>query len=128
MLLLFSLCWYSTFRMTRAFAGIIFLLASCTIVETAEAYYEEISGNNGNTYIEDSMQRTPVTSESLHTCSISEHCNYVVQNLTNGHFSLYSNTANLPSNMTGLCIWKKSYQGREKFKGSVLKYFCFIPE
>ena len=97
--------------MTRATGNIMCLLASLYIVEAAGTYYEEISGDDGNTYIEGSMQLTPVINKSFYKCSISEYCKYVIKNLTNGHFSLHNNAADLPHNMTGLLIWMKIYHG-----------------
>ena len=88
------------------------LLASHGIVDAVGTYYEEISGNDGNTYIEGSMQRTPIIHKSFHKCLLSEYCNYVIKNLTNGTFSLCNSTADLPRNRTGLRIWKKSYHGK----------------
>ena len=88
------------------------LLASHSIVDAAETFYEEISVNNGNTYIEGSMQRTPIIHKSFHKCSISRFCNYVIKNLTNGTFSLCNSSTDLPRNRTGLRIWKKIYHGK----------------
>ena len=98
----------------------ICLLASCTIVIAGGTYYEDISGNEGNTYIEGSIQLMPVINKSFYKCSISEYCKYVIKNLTNGHFSLHNNTADLPHNRTGLHIWKKINHGNTKAKGNIM--------
>ena len=102
----------------REFGSILMcLLASHGIVDAVGTYYEEISGNDGNTYIEGSMQRTPIIHKSFHKCSISGHCKYVIKNLTNGTFSLCNSTADLPRNRTGLRIWKKRYHGKANATG-----------
>ena len=99
--------------MIRAFRSFfICVFALLGIVNAAGVYYEEISGTDGNTYIEGSMQRTPIIHKSFHKCSISQYCNYVIKNLTSGKFSLYNNNADFPSNKTVLRIWKKSYYGK----------------
>ena len=99
--------------MMRAFGSIFMcLLASQGNADAAGTYYEEISGNDGNTYIQGSMQRTPIIHKSFHKCSISRNCKYVIKYLTNGTFSLCNSTADLPLNRTGLRIWKKTYHGK----------------
>ena len=91
---------------------IICLLASHTISGANGVYYEEISATDGNIIIEASMQRTPIIHKSFHQCSITAYCNYVIKNLTTGHFSMYNSASDLPLNRTGLHIWKKLYHGK----------------
>ena len=97
----------------RAFESIFMcLFSSHGNADAVGTYYEEISGNDSNTYIEGSMQWTPIIHKSFHKCSISRYCNYVIKNLTHGTFSLCNSSTDFPRNRTGIRIWKKSYHGK----------------
>ena len=98
------------------------LLILPATINAAGIFYEEISEADGNSIIEESMQRTPTIHKSFHQCSLTENCNYVIKDLANGKFYRYKNKHDLPHNTKGLRIWKKVYHGKLIFNGqSVVK-------
>ena len=92
---------------------LLFLLTFSKGVDVDAIFFEEISAADGNTINEDSMQRTPIIHKFFHQCSMKELCNYVIKNVITSKFTMYDSEDDLPTNRTGIRIWKKIYHGKQ---------------
>ena len=99
----------------------ICLLVAHPIFDANGIFYEEISEGDGNTIIEDSMQRTSIIHRSFHACSMKKDCKYVIKELASGMLTLYNRGSDLPLKRIGLRIWKKTYHGKTFFSVKNLK-------
>ena len=103
---------YNTSIMIVALKTILaYFWALHVIVESSGTSYVEISETEGNTFIGESMQSTPIMHKSFYLCSMRNACRYIIKNMTSGNFALYNSKEDLPNDKKGLRIWKKTYHG-----------------
>ena len=82
------------------------------IVDASGIFYEDITAPDCQIINGGSIKRTSIIHKSFHQCSMSETCNFVINNIVSGNFNLYNKEDDLPVNKTGLRIWKKIDYGK----------------
>ena len=75
-------------------------------------YFEEMFVSDGYSVDKSATMKTPLIHKAFHKCSISEACNYVVENTETGTFTHYKNENEIPADKTKLRIWKKMQRNK----------------
>ena len=88
----------------------MFILGSA---DAAKAIYEEIRESDGRKISEKLLHQTAFIHKSFHECSLKSICKYVINDMSNGKFTIYNSEYKLPLKKKGLRIWKKLYQGED---------------